>query len=154
VWSGVRTGGGIAVGDAIWTLIAALAWSRVAAVTESAWAGRFAALVLVAMAIHIWRSPISMTATESGRQTDFWSALGCTLASPLTIASMAAVMASFGPHVRALPFVVGIALGSLAWWLLLSLGVSRGRHRISSEHTGWLSKASAILLLALALHSL
>jgi threonine/homoserine/homoserine lactone efflux protein len=48
------------------------------------------------------------------------------------------------------PFIGGAAGGGLIWFLLLGWSVSRGRGRFSPKTMGWLTRASGILLIALA----
>jgi putative LysE/RhtB family amino acid efflux pump len=59
-----------------------------------------------------------------------------TLSNPSTILSFTAVFAGLGIHVAggwgpALALVVGVWLGSLAWWLVLTGVVSRVRGRLT-----------------------
>lgn len=49
------------------------------------------------------------------------------------------------------PFIGGASLGGFAWFLLLGWSVSRGRGRFSPNTMAWLTRASGILLISLAL---
>lgn len=154
-WSGLRTGSGIATGDAVWTVVAALAWSRLSTVFDTPWTGRVAGLALVAMAAHLWHHrPASSAARKPRSAAEYWSAVGWTVANPMTVVTMAALMAAFGAHVPVVPFVGGLTLGSLLWWTLLSLGVSGGRGWITPDRAHWLSRAGAVLILIWGLRAL
>lgn len=65
------------------------------------------------------------------------SMLALTLSNPPTILSFAAVFGGLGPRVSpgwpsAVALVLGVALGSALWWVLLSAVVSVARERFTA----------------------
>lgn len=99
------------------------------------------------------RTFLARPATQQARAAptgDPWrawaSALALTLANPMTIATGK-------PQGRALytPILVGgIFLGSGAWWLILSAGVSRLRQRLREIHVLWVNRFAGVLLVGFA----
>src|SRR5919201_756492 len=82
----------------------------------------------------------------------YLSIVGLTLSNPLTILSFGAVFAGLGLHVasgwlQALMLVVGVFLGSVAWWLILTGGVSWLRSRVTAAITRGIGVASGLLLI-------
>src|SRR2546423_822598 len=60
--------------------------------------------------------------------------VGLTFTNPLTILSFAALFVSFGVHgsaADAMLVVVGVAIGSLLWWVILTTTLAVIRHRLS-----------------------
>ena len=80
------------------------------------------------------------------------SIVGLTLSNPPTILSFAAVFAGLGLHVAAgwipaLGLVIGVFLGSAAWWLLLTGGASWLRARVTPAITRGIGLGSGLLLI-------
>ena len=75
-----------------------------------------------------------------------------TLSNPSTILSFTAVFAGLGIHVAggwgpAVALVLGVWLGSLAWWLVLTGVASRLRERLTPATVRIIGTASGIALL-------
>ena len=90
---------------------------------------------------------------------DFLKTLVLTLANPSTIltfmAIFAGVPAAGAGELQAVPMIVlGVLLGSAAWWLTLSQGVGVIRHRISEQALKWMNWAAGILLVAFGVYTL
>jgi threonine/homoserine/homoserine lactone efflux protein len=81
------------------------------------------------------------------------TALVATASNPLTIASWAAVFtASSAAHLTrgpldAVALLLGIGLGSLAWFVVLSAVTSVARHRLGPRTIRWVNAASGIGLM-------
>jgi threonine/homoserine/homoserine lactone efflux protein len=80
------------------------------------------------------------------------SAYLLTLSNPATILSFAAVFAAYGlglapGYASASWLVLGVFLGSAAWWLFLSTSVSRLRSRITPARMAAINKLSGVMLL-------
>lgn len=77
-----------------------------------------------------------------------------TLTNPLTILSFAGIFAGLGIASSGVDFVAagltvaGVYLGSAAWWVILSGGVSRLRGRVRPEHLRWVNRASGAVIFA------
>jgi len=161
--AGFATGMGAAVADGIYGAIGAFG---VAAVVDGLVAARpwltIAGAAFVAyLAWGIWRRPPAAAAAQGGAPRAlgryFVGTLFLTLSNPLTILSFVAIFASLSrAFVGNSPWLViaGVFAGSAAWWLALSLGIGRLRDRFDLRWRRRIGRASAALLLALALWQL
>jgi len=70
----------------------------------------------------------------------------------MTILSFAAMFAGFvrgaSDYISAAMLVLGVFIGSAAWWLLLSGGVSLVRTRFDLAAMRWVNRFSGIIILA------
>ena len=146
--SGFVSGLGVATGDATY---AALAAYGVAAVTnlligQRRWIGLAGGIAIALIGMWTLRGrplpnppPEGEGNLEGGKLQggkEFVSMVVLTLSNPSTILSFTAVFAGLGIHVAGgwgpeLALVVGVWLGSLAWWLVLTGVVSRVRGRLT-----------------------
>ena len=79
-----------------------------------------------------------------------------TITSPMTVLSFAAIFASLGlaseaGAASAVLVVLGVFLGSMLWWTVLSGGVALARHRLPENSAVWVSRAAGIVLIAFGL---
>jgi threonine/homoserine/homoserine lactone efflux protein len=95
------------------------------------------------------------TSTESHSLVAAYSStMFLTLTNPMTILSFAAVFAGLGiasasgDYATAAILVGGVFLGSAAWWLLLSGGVSLLRSSIDSRALRWVNRISGSIITA------
>jgi threonine/homoserine/homoserine lactone efflux protein len=78
----------------------------------------------------------------------------------MTILSFAAIFAGLGlagspPDYAAAPLVVlGVFLGSAAWWLLLSTAASALRARATPDRLRWVNRASGAIITGFGLLAL
>lgn len=90
----------------------------------------------------------------------YLSTVMLTAMNPATIFSFIAVFATIAPAGRALSAVeasssvMGVFLGSAAWWLLLALGVARGRHVLTPRVQRLIGAASGAALIAFGVSGL
>ncbi len=145
-WAGgLATGAGIATADGTYAALAAFGVAAVSATLVAFQSPlRIAGgLVLVWLGVRaIVALPQHEAAAEKAAACTpgalYASAVGLTLTNPMTIMAFAAVFASAGlgalDGVRsALVATLGVASGSLAWWLALSTAVSAVRHTVSDR---------------------
>jgi putative LysE/RhtB family amino acid efflux pump len=75
-----------------------------------------------------------------------------TLSNPMTVLSFAAAFAALAPPsgdaFAAASIVMGVALGSALWWIVLSSGVALARRSVSPRVVHGLRSGSAVLLAA------
>jgi len=157
---GLATGGGIATADAIYAAFAAFGVTVVSQflVSYQDPLRILGGAVLVGLG---WRAVRSTPATDAAEAVDstrmgvlYTSAVGLTLTNPLTIMAFAAVFASAGLVAQAgvgssVVVTMGVALGSLSWWLGLSTVVWAARHAISSRTMLIVNRVSGAMLMAL-----
>ncbi|MEW6569189.1 MAG: LysE family translocator [Chloroflexota bacterium] len=158
-WIGFVSGMGAATADAVHGSIAAFGvtvLSRVL-VDQQAWLRLIGGLFLAYLGLQTFFSrPAEAAAnvTRSGAFEAYASTLALTLTNPLTILSFAAIYAGLGAAsgqaspARAAWMVAGVFLGSGAWWLTLSSGVSLLRPLSSPRALGWVNRLSGLVLAA------
>lgn len=156
--AGLVVGMGAATADAIYGAIAALGISavssRLVAQQDLIRLGGGAFLVYLG-----WRTlravPAASAARLSGRGlwTVYGSAVLLTLTNPTTILSFVAVFAGIGlaevadDRGAALIVVLGVFLGSAAWWLFLSNLVGLFRRALTPARQLWINRLSGCILI-------
>jgi threonine/homoserine/homoserine lactone efflux protein len=153
---GLATGLGAATADALYAALAALGLTALGqAMSDHAdWlrlVGGFALLYLGARTIRA--APAALGETAASRAQLFGAyatTVGLTLANPATILSFVAVFAGLdaarGNGGTALLLVLGVFLGSAAWWLILSGGVGFLRGRATPAILRWVNVVSGLIL--------
>ena len=161
---GFITGLGAAMADAVYGAIAALGLTSVALFLESAQTplrllgGAF--LIYLGWRTFISRPTEAAAADRPGSlATTFASTFALTLANPSTIIAFAAIFASVGlvgsaSAGSALIMVVGVFLGSAAWWLFLSGSISLLRGVMTPARLLWVNRISGALIALLGLGSI
>jgi threonine/homoserine/homoserine lactone efflux protein len=160
---GLASGLGAATADALYGLVAGLGLTLAARglIAQGAWLRPAGALLLGYIGLRtLFSTAASAAPPLSGRGLAgaYLSTLALTLANPLTILSFAAVFAAVGlveggrspATATMLLFVVGVFLGSAAWWLLLTSAASRLRGRLSPPVLQWVNRAAGVGLLLFA----
>jgi threonine/homoserine/homoserine lactone efflux protein len=161
--TGLFSGLGIATADAFY---AAVATFGIAALTTAFVAGRRplavaggAVLVLLGARILLERRRAPEAASAPTPRTLAWaygSMLGLTITNPATIVSFAALAATLGLGTRGslwapAAVVVGVLLGSAAWWCMLAIGASVLRSRLTPRMIGWISSVSGVAVVVLGI---
>jgi len=161
--SGLFSGFGVATADAFY---AALATFGVAALTTAFVAGRRplavaggAVLVLLGARILLERRQTAREVTPPTGRGLAWayaSTLGLTITNPATIVSFAALAATLGlgtggSLVRPSLVVLGVLLGSAAWWCILAVGASVLRSRLTPAVVRWISTVSGLAIAVLGI---
>jgi putative LysE/RhtB family amino acid efflux pump len=156
--AGLATGAGIATADAGYAALAAFGITAV-----SQWMVAYqgplrivGGLGLLWLGWRALRTPPGHTAAvtvDSPRlRVLYFSAVGLTLTNPMTVMAFAAIFASAGLVAQAgtgsaLVVTLGVALGSLSWWLALSTGVWALRHAVSDRAMIIVNRTSGGLLM-------
>ena len=142
--AGLATGAGIATADAGYAALAAFGVTAV-----SRWlvdyqapfriVGGIGLIWLGVLAVRTPPARSAAAAVDSPRLGVLYSsAVGLTFANPLTIMAFAAIFASAGLVAQpgagsAVVVTLGVACGSLSWWLALTTGVWAVRHAVSER---------------------
>ena len=165
--SGFVSGLGVGTGDAIYAALAAFGVAAVTTVLlgERRWIGLMGGIAILVIGLRTLASPHPALARERGKGKDlagegtrsglaaaYGSMVALTLSNPSTILSFTAVFAGLGLHVAggwrpALALVVGVWLGSVVWWILLTGGASRLRERLTPSIIRGVGLFSGIALL-------
>lgn len=150
---GAATGLGIATADATFAGLAAFGVAAIAQVLV-VWQSPLrivGGLVLVWLGVRAIVAPpvheAAKPAAFGGHGGAYASAVGLTLTNPMTIMAFGAVFASAGLSAEptlasAGVATLGVALGSLSWWLTLVTAVALMRHAVSDSAVRWVNRAS------------
>mgnify|MGYP000120851913 CR=1 FL=1 len=155
---GLLTGLGAAVADACYAMIAGYGIAAVASFfihqqTVIRIAGGLFLCYLGLRSLLAKPAPQGMIANGAGRFGAFITAFVLTLTNPLTILSFSAVFAGLGvaggssDFLTATWLIFGVFCGSIAWWLMLSAGVSLLRERVYPQLLPWVNRISGVIIL-------
>jgi threonine/homoserine/homoserine lactone efflux protein len=162
---GLVSGLGAATADAFYGAMAAFGVTAVSAalVAHQGWIRMLGGLYLCYLGVRIATSrPAMEEATRSvrGLLPAYLSTIALTLTNPTTIISFAAIFAGFGLGVAepdrasAALLVLGVFLGSAAWWLLLTTGVGLFRGALNQHRLRWVNLISGSILVGFGILSL
>jgi threonine/homoserine/homoserine lactone efflux protein len=164
--TGLLSGLGIAVADAIYGAIAAFGLTAVSSflLAQKFWLGLVGGAFLVYLGVRALVANPSAAGDAApanpGLLRAFASTLGLTLANPPTILAFAAIFAGLGlgAHPRsysaAAMVVLGVFLGSASWWIVLAFGASRLRARLGTGLLRAINVVSGLVILGFALWQL
>jgi len=157
--SGLVSGLGVATGDATYAALAAFGVAAVSTVliAERRWIGLVGGVAISLIGLRALKGPHPDPPPRAGEGNGqlagvYGSMVALTLSNPSTILSFAAVFAGLGIHVTggwgpALALVLGVWLGSLTWWLVLTGVASRLRERLTLPTIRCIGTASGIALI-------
>lgn len=156
---GISTGAGIATADAIYAALAAFGVTAV-----SQWLVDYQAQLRIVGGLALlwlgWRAIVTPPAHDAAQAADstrlgqlYSSAVGLTLTNPMTIMSFAAIFAGAGLVAQAgtgsaMIVTIGVAVGSLSWWLALTSVVWAVRHAVSEKAMVIVNRISGGVLIA------
>jgi threonine/homoserine/homoserine lactone efflux protein len=154
---GFATGMGAAVADTIFGAIAAFGFSAalVFLTGHEATFRLIGGLFLLAVAVRTFTAKPPTGEDESPPPKTcfggFITGLTLTLTNPVTILAFVGLFAGIGvtgtlAFAQAAVLVLGVFIGSAAWWLTLSSGVALVRHRISEERLTLINHITAVAL--------
>jgi threonine/homoserine/homoserine lactone efflux protein len=157
--AGLAIGFGIACGDAIYGLVAALGLVSVSQfmLAYDKPLHLAAGLFLVYLGLRTFlQKPTDQAATLRGNGFGvraFGSALLLTLTNPQTIIMFAALFTTLAPRGAfstpiAMTTVLGVFCGSILWWCVLVTIVSGARHALGMRVRVWIDRAAGVALAA------
>jgi threonine/homoserine/homoserine lactone efflux protein len=160
--AGATTGLGAASADGFYGAVAGFGLASIAHVLMAAQlplrlAGGLALILIGLSSFRRRRGATATAAPAYGLPAAYLSALGLTLANPLTIISFAAVFAGVGvaetagSYRAAAIFVAALFLGSALWQIALCVTVTLIRTRLAPGVMRWLDRASGALLIGFGL---
>jgi len=156
---GFVSGLGAATADGFYGTLAALGLTLVSAflIDQANWLRLIGGAYLCYLGVKTFRSQPAQRAAEAkgrGLLGAYTSTLFLTLTNPLTIFAFAAIFAGVGAEVvvgntlGALNVVLGVFLGSSAWWLILVTLTSLFRARLNTTGLVWVNRVSGLIILA------
>lgn len=163
--TGIATGLGAATADAVYGCIGALGltWVSGFLVDQQMWLRLIGGLFLCVLGVQTFlANPTEEAASAKGEGLlgAYASTFFLTLTNPMTILSFAAIFAGLGigntqgDYLAAMLVVLGVFIGSAAWWLTLSGGVSLLRVKVTSEGLRWINRISGIIIAGFGLFAL
>jgi threonine/homoserine/homoserine lactone efflux protein len=162
---GLATGLGAAAADGIYGTFAALGLTAVtqSLVGAERYVRAIGGVLLLVMGWRTWTSSVQareIGASAAGVAGAFGSTFLLTITNPMTIVAFLAVFAGLGIGSTAgrplagVLLVLGVVMGSAAWWLLLSGGVSLVRSRFDANALVWVNRLSGAVIMAFGLAAL
>lgn len=163
--AGIISGLGAATADALYGLIAALGISSAAVflVDHQIYLRLIGGMFLLYLGYKTFKSrPAEVTASARGGSLlgAYASTLLLTITNPLTIMSFAAVFAALGAgatgenSMSSFMLVVGVFIGSMLWWLILSGIISLLRHKFNPRRLTWINRLSGLIIAGFGIVSL
>ena len=166
---GFVSGLGAATADALYGCVASfgLTFISSALIGHQTWLRLVGGLFLCYLGVRIlFARPADrqVSGQGGGLLRAYASTLLLTLTNPVTILAFAAIFASLGlaersgetggGYASAGLLVLGVFLGSAAWWLLLSSIVGATRSRLSPSALLWVNWVSGLILLGFGMYAL
>ncbi|PYB71360.1 LysE family translocator [Rhizobium wuzhouense] len=156
-WAGVAGGLGTALADGVYAALAAAGFTALSGVLAAIeWPLQVVGgLFLLYLGLQGLKPRADVSAASVGSKglvATTAATFLLTIANPATILSFAAIFAGLGLAAgeggwAAVMLVVGVFLGSLAWWFFLSGAVSLMRKRLPQRFTLMVAQVSAVILI-------
>ncbi len=155
--SGLVSGLGAATADGLYGCVAGFGLTFISGILidQRMWLRLFGGLFLCYLGIKTLLSkPAEQEAKVGGTGLlgSYASTFLLTVTNPMTILSFAAIFAGLGlantggNYASALVLVLGVFLGSAAWWLLLSGGVGLFRNKFNAGAMLWVNRISGVII--------
>ncbi|HKQ37216.1 MAG TPA: LysE family transporter [Verrucomicrobiae bacterium] len=161
---GFATGLGAATADAAYGGVAAFGLNAISdfLVGQKFWLALIGGIFLCYLGVRTFLSkPAEQAANVQGRGLAgaYISTLFLTVTNPMTILSFIAVFAGIGfgtgkSYVNASTLVLGVFIGSAAWWLILSTGVGLLRSRVNATWMRTVNRLSGVVICAFGVYAL
>ena len=155
--AGILSGMGAASADMLYGAIAAFGLTA----AQSILLGQSTRLRIVGGAFLLYlgiKTVFSKPTAESGKITSggllsvYLTTFFLTITNPITILSFLAIFAGFrlaetsGSYLQASLMVLGVFLGSSAWWLTLSIGVNLLREKLTPALLIWVNRLAGVTI--------
>jgi threonine/homoserine/homoserine lactone efflux protein len=161
VLTGFVSGMGIAVADGLYGAVAAFGLTAVSGflLEHRFWIGLVGAAFLIFLGVKfLLARPKDLNEEKpdsTGLFAAFLSTLGLTLTNPPTILAFAAIFAGLGlvssaDYAAAAWIVLGVFLGSAAWWIILAVAAGRLRGRLGAGVARAINVVSGVSILGFA----
>jgi threonine/homoserine/homoserine lactone efflux protein len=154
---GIFSGLGVATSDSFYAAVAFLGLTAISGLIighQTAFRV-IAGIALVLVGIQVFRSIPAVARDDADPDSylrDYLSLLAIAAANPLTIIYFITILPGFGvvAHgttlIAAIPFVGGVFLGSVVWWIILCSSLGSVRSRLSVDNLRWINRISGILI--------
>ena len=157
--AGFLSGMGAASADMFYGAVAAFGLTAVQDILlgQSNWLRLVGGIFLLYLGVKTFLSKPAEQAARSSRGGLFGAYLSTfflTITNPITILSFIAIFAGLrlgetnGDYSSATTMVLGVFLGSAAWWLTLSTGVSFLREKFTPALLSWVNRLAGVIIFA------
>jgi len=154
---GIVSGLGVATADTFYAAVAFLGLTAVSGliISHQVLFRLLAGIALILVGIQVFRSVPAAVRNGDGQEPylqDYLSLFAIAAANPLTIIFFITILPGFGVVVQgttliaAVPFVAGVFLGSVMWWIILCGSLGSVRSRLSTENLRQINRISGILI--------
>ncbi|PFY97052.1 lysine transporter LysE [Bacillus pseudomycoides] len=161
---GFMSGLGAATADGLYSLITGLSLTVITnyLINQQLWFQLIGGIFLGYFGVKTYKSKPSNTLTKSKNEQNikaYASTFFLTITNPVTILSFIALFSGIGiansdiDLMEKLILVLGVFLGSILWWLFLSIVVSLLKNRINAYSLIIINKTSGLILLLFSLRS-
>jgi threonine/homoserine/homoserine lactone efflux protein len=155
---GLLSGLGAATADAIYGCVAGFGLTFVSRIliNQQMWLRLIGGVFLCYLGIRSFLSKPAEQAIPAKAKSlvgAYASTFFLTLTNPMTILSFAAIFAGVGVvsaganYVSATVLVLGVFIGSVLWWFILTGGVSLFRPKFKSDWLRWVNQISGLIIL-------
>lgn len=155
--AGLLSGLGAATADALYGCVAGFGLTVVSSflVDQRTWIQLIGGAFLLLLGVKTLKSRPAKNpaaAPGSGLAASYASTFLLTLTNPMTILAFAGIFAALGvvntggDFSAAALLVLGVFLGSAAWWLILSGGVGLVREKLNPAVLRWVNRVSGLVL--------
>jgi threonine/homoserine/homoserine lactone efflux protein len=163
--NGFLSGLGAATADMLYGAVAAFGLTFITdlLVGQADWLRLIGGIFLLYLGIRTFLAKPAERAAQTSRTGLFGSYLSTfflTITNPMTILSFIAIFAGLrlgdtnGDYTSAAFMVLGVFLGSAAWWLGLSFGVGLLRERFTPAWMAWVNRFSGLIIITFGLLAL
>lgn len=157
--SGFISGLGAAAADTFYALMAGVGFGFIVSFInrEKYWIQLIGAIVIIAISIKtFYTNPAVELRNQRNKKTkpmeEFLSVFFITLSNPVPFFVFLASFAGFNMmdentnYFSAILLIGGVFTGALAWWYILSLGISKFRKKIRLKNIWWLNKIMGVII--------
>ena len=164
-FSGLFSGLGAAAADVIYAVVAAFGLTFVSNMLMAGqfWLRLIGGLFLLYLGWKTFFAKVNDRTKEVAHTSlagDFISTFFLTITNPMTILSFLALFAGLGlssmnsTYLEASSLVFGVFLGSAAWWLILSEGVTLFRKKVSEKVMKWINHLAGAIIIGFGIAAL
>lgn len=161
--AGLTAGLGAALGDGAFALVAALGITAVAAFVEAheAWFRIPGAIMLLALGVKLWLSHPHYEQRDANGQSLLRSLVATfllTVSNPITIAAFLALFVAWGLSAgltipAATEVVLGVLVGSMAWWVALVFIIGMLHRKIEDRYMLLLNRITAVAVVLFGVYA-
>jgi threonine/homoserine/homoserine lactone efflux protein len=154
---GIVSGLGVATADSFYAAVVFFGLTAISGliIGHQSLFRMMAGIVFIVIGIRVFLSIPAEVCPGDGQEPylrDYLSLLAIAVANPLTLIFFITILPGFGVVVQgtgfiaALPFVAGVFLGSVVWWIILCGSVGSVRSRLSTGNLRRINRVSGILI--------